>query len=197
MEITASTRRRALAFVVPDSTGQARPHYCGNNGECPYARPRAGRGMDLEQADAQRGGASGIKMDHLRDEARIPVSDYADIVSARETGRAIAETIGFRDEDLPAIAAAISETARNMVQFAGGGVFVFNRVSHNGREGIEAVAQDNGPGIASLEEAMQDGYSTSGGLGMGLPGARSLVDEFKVVSRLGLGTTVTMRKWLR
>ncbi|HEY8484185.1 MAG TPA: anti-sigma regulatory factor [Longimicrobiales bacterium] len=115
---------------------------------------------------------------------------------ARQEGRALAERLGFTGTDLVAIATAISEIARNIIQYAGEGEVVLSEVRKEGRSGILIVARDQGPGIANLELAMQDGYSTSGGLGLGLSGARRLVDEFEIVSEPGKGTTVTMRKWL-
>jgi len=104
---------------------------------------------------------------------------------------------GSRAPTWSPVATAISEIARNIIQYAGEGEVVLSEVRKEGRSGILIVARDQGPGIANLELAMQDGYSTSGGLGLGLSGARRLVDEFEIVSELGKGTTVTMRKWLQ
>lgn len=130
-------------------------------------------------------------------ERRVVIRSDSDIVVARQEGRALAERLGFTGTDLVAIATAISEIARNIIQYAGEGEVVLSEVRKEGRSGILIVARDQGPGIANLELAMQDGYSTSGGLGLGLSGARRLVDEFEIVSELGKGTTVTMRKWLQ
>jgi len=130
-------------------------------------------------------------------ERRVVIRSDRDIVVARQEGRALAERLGFTGTDLVAIATAISEIARNIIQYAGEGEVVLSEVRKEGRSGILIVARDQGPGIANLELAMQDGYSTSGGLGLGLSGARRLVDEFEIVSELGKGTTVTMRKWLQ
>jgi serine/threonine-protein kinase RsbT len=129
-------------------------------------------------------------------ERRVVIRSDRDIVVARQEGRALAERLGFTGTDLVAIATAISEIARNIIQYAGEGEVVLSEVRKEGRSGILIVARDQGPGIANLELAMQDGYSTSGGLGLGLSGARRLVDEFEIVSEPGKGTTVTMRKWL-
>lgn len=130
-------------------------------------------------------------------ERRVVIRSDRDIVVARQEGRALAERLGFTGTDLVAIATAISEIARNIIQYAGEGEVVLSEVRKEGRSGILIVARDQGPGIANLELAMQDGYSTSGGLGLGLSGARRLVDEFEIVSEPGKGTTVTMRKWLQ
>jgi serine/threonine-protein kinase RsbT len=105
--------------------------------------------------------------------------------------------LGFSSTDQTLIATAISEIARNIVSYAGRGSVLFSRIERQGRRGIEIVANDNGPGIANIELAMRDGYSTGKSLGFGLPGARRLVDELEIVSTVGVGTTVTLRKWLR
>jgi serine/threonine-protein kinase RsbT len=126
----------------------------------------------------------------------VPVANDSDIVLARDSGRKLAAEMGFRGVDLVVIATAISEVARNIVSYAmRGEVEVAPLVNSHGR-GIEIVARDEGPGIPDLELAMQDGYSTGSGLGMGLPGCKRLVDEFSIASTVGAGTTVTMVKWL-
>ena len=130
-------------------------------------------------------------------EQRIPIQDDRDIVAARLEGRASALKIGFSPGDATVIAAAISEIARNIVSYARAGEIAISAVERNGRRGIQIVARDAGPGIADIEQAMRDGYSTSGGLGLGLPGAQRLMDEFEVRSTVGRGTTVTMTKWER
>ena len=93
------------------------------------------------------------------------------------------------------IATAISELARNIVQYARQGEIVLSAVEGS-RRGIQIVARDHGPGISDLELAMRDGYSTGGSLGLGLPGARRLMDEFAIDSEVGKGTTISMKKWL-
>nr|WP_246345350.1 ATP-binding protein [Conexibacter arvalis] len=98
--------------------------------------------------------------------------------------------------DLTLVATAISEIARNITAYAGSGEIVVRPVELNGAHGLEVVARDAGPGIADVERALQDGYTTGGGLGLGLPGARRLMDEFEIVSQPGVGTTVTMTKWV-
>ncbi|MBV9508712.1 MAG: anti-sigma regulatory factor [Caulobacteraceae bacterium] len=102
---------------------------------------------------------------------------------------------GFKGSDLTLIATAISEVARNIVVYAQRGEISLRLATGGGRQGIEVVATDEGPGIADLEQAMQDGFSTGRSLGLGLPGARRLMDEFEIASTVGKGTTVTMRKW--
>jgi len=99
--------------------------------------------------------------------------------------------------DQTLLATAISEVARNIVVYARRGEVVLTAVESHGRRGVMVVARDEGPGIANPEQAMRDGYSTGNSLGMGLPGARRLMDEFELSSALGKGTTITMKKWAR
>jgi serine/threonine-protein kinase RsbT len=129
------------------------------------------------------------------DERRIPIRSDADIVIARVRGRQLAQQLGFEGSDLTLIATAISEVARNIVKYAGQGELTLGPAQRGGQRGILVVARDDGPGIADLEQAMADGFSTSGSLGLGLPGARRLMDEFDIVSEVGSGTTVTMAMW--
>lgn len=128
-------------------------------------------------------------------DARVPLRSDLDIVTARQKGRAIAAEIGFSGSQLTLIATAISEVARNIISYAGEGEITFQTVDEGNRNGIVIVAQDGGPGIADVEAAMRDGFSTGRSLGIGLPGAKRLMDEFEVVSEVGTGTTVTMSKW--
>jgi serine/threonine-protein kinase RsbT len=95
------------------------------------------------------------------------------------------------------IATAVSEVARNILEYAKRGEVVVAVIQRGDRRGLEVLARDQGPGIADVSQAMQDGFSTSRGLGLGLPGSRRLMDDFELESRVGQGTTVTMRKWLR
>jgi serine/threonine-protein kinase RsbT len=127
---------------------------------------------------------------------RIPVRGDSDVVLARQAARDLAERVGFSGSDLTVIATAVSEVTRNIVRFAGSGEVMVEMIE-GPRRGIRVVARDTGPGIADVDRAMADGYSTYHGLGMGLPGARRLMDEFGLVSELGRGTTVTMSKWCR
>jgi anti-sigma regulatory factor (Ser/Thr protein kinase) len=118
-----------------------------------------------------------------------------DVVLARQRARQIAALLGFDNQDQARIATAVSEIARNIVKFARRGEFTFSIVTESGRTGLLMTARDSGPGIADLPQAMRDGYSTYRGLGIGLPGAQRLMDEFDIVTEVGKGTTVTMMKW--
>jgi serine/threonine-protein kinase RsbT len=133
----------------------------------------------------------------VAEELRVEIASDRDIVVAREQGRALASRSGFTPGDQTVIATAISEIARNILMYAKRGEVRLRSLNDGGREGVQVVAEDRGPGIRDIGRAMQDGYSTSGGLGLGLPGAKRLMDDFEVVSALGTGTTVTMRKWKR
>ena len=128
-------------------------------------------------------------------EIAVVIRTEADIVSARQTGRGLAAAIGFNPTDQALIATAISELARNILKYAGNGEVHFSHKSVRGRDGIEVVAADQGPGIASLDDAMLDGFTTSGGLGLGLPGAKRLMDEFHVQTDSS-GTTITALKFI-
>jgi serine/threonine-protein kinase RsbT len=127
----------------------------------------------------------------------VTIANEGDIVTARQRGRAMSEQVGFQGSDLTIIATAISEIARNIVTYAKRGEIVLGPIIANGTRGVMVVARDDGPGIPDIARAMQDGYSTGRTLGLGLPGARRLMDEFEVQSEVGVGTIVTMRKWLR
>jgi serine/threonine-protein kinase RsbT len=130
-------------------------------------------------------------------EAAIPILHDGDILSARRAARALAVSLGFASTDLALIATAISEVARNILVYAKRGEVTLEAVHEGTRRGIVVVAKDEGPGIADVAQAMQDGYSSGQGLGLGLPGARRLMDEFSIESRPGLGTTIVMKKWAR
>jgi serine/threonine-protein kinase RsbT len=131
-----------------------------------------------------------------RDSVRVPVSRDADVVLARQKAREIAARAGFSGADQTVVATAISEISRNIVKFATRGEVVITLVSAGGRQGVSVVARDVGPGIEDPEQAMKDGYSTYHGLGLGLPGAKRLMDRFELESVPGEGTTVAMEKWL-
>jgi serine/threonine-protein kinase RsbT len=130
-------------------------------------------------------------------EVRVAIQREADIVLARQAGRQLAAQLGFSATDQTLIATAISEVARNIVVYAEHGEIVLAGLDEGGRTGIVVVAIDNGPGIDNKELALRDGYSTKNSLGLGLPGARRLMDDFVLDSEVGRGTTVTMRKWKR
>jgi serine/threonine-protein kinase RsbT len=129
-------------------------------------------------------------------EVSVPIRTEVDIVAARQQGRALAAQLGFSSSELALIATAISEVARNIIVYAKEGEIVVSLVESN-PAGIMVVVRDQGPGIADIELAMQDGYSTGGGLGLGLPGSKRLMDEFEIQTELGRGTTITMKKWVR
>jgi serine/threonine-protein kinase RsbT len=125
----------------------------------------------------------------------VPVRSEHDLVAARQKGRQLAESLGFSSSEATLVATAISELARNIVNYAVRGEIVLRRVHDRARRGITVIARDEGPGIANLKLALQEGYSTSGGLGLGLPGVRRIMDEFCIESAPGRGTTVTATKW--
>ncbi|MFG6116502.1 serine/threonine-protein kinase RsbT [Thalassobacillus cyri] len=120
-----------------------------------------------------------------------------DIVGARQLGRDIAKKIGFGTVDQARIATAISELARNIYLYAGSGKVCFEAIDDMNHKGLSIIAVDEGPGIEELSQVMEDGFSTSGGLGAGLPGVKRLMDEFDIVSEQGRGTEIKVVKWLR
>ena len=128
------------------------------------------------------------------DEIRVPISADPDIVTARQAARELAVRAGFTGTDLTMLATAVSEVARNIVRFADHGEVAVELLDRP-RAGIRVIARDTGPGIADVGLALSDGYSTYDGLGLGLPGARRLMDELTVESEPGHGTTVSMTKW--
>jgi serine/threonine-protein kinase RsbT len=131
----------------------------------------------------------------MEDEVRVPINADADLVAARAEGRAMAERLGFPRPDPTLIATAISEVARNIVVHVGHGEIVLRPFEEADRYGLVVIASDHGPGIRDVEAAVRDDYSGRGGLGLGLPGARRLMDDFEIVSGPDTGTTVTMKKW--
>jgi serine/threonine-protein kinase RsbT len=133
----------------------------------------------------------------LAAETRVTIQLEADIVTARQKGRELAASRGFSTTEQTLIATAISELARNIVLYAQRGEIVVSPVDEGNRRGMMVIARDEGPGIADTDLAMRDGYSTGNSLGLGLPGAKRLMDEFDLVSAPGKGTTITMKKWLR
>ena len=119
-----------------------------------------------------------------------------DIVAARQLGRNEAKSIGFSSVDQARITTAISELARNIFLYAREGEIIIERIEKNGRKGIRVTAVDNGPGIRDLHKVMEDGYSTSGGLGAGLPGIRRLMDDMDIRSVVSEGTVIRAEKWV-
>lgn len=133
----------------------------------------------------------------MADPKVITISSDLDIVAARMVARDAARALGFGAIDQARIATAISELARNIYLYAGEGSVMVKETSNGLRRGIEVVCEDQGPGIADIELVMQDGYTSSKGMGMGLPGAKRLMDEFEIASKIGTGTKITCRKWAR
>lgn len=131
----------------------------------------------------------------MTDAIRVEIAADADIVHARGEGRALAGRLGFSRTDATLIATAISEIGRNILVHAGRGEVSIAGTADEHLLGIEVVARDEGPGIADVDQALSEGYATGNGLGLGLPGAKRLMDEFSIETALGRGTTVTMRKW--
>jgi serine/threonine-protein kinase RsbT len=128
-------------------------------------------------------------------EIRVAINSDQDIVSARQKGRQMATELGFSTGDATLIATAISELARNIVSYARKGQITLKMVNGLNRQGISVVATDDGPGISDIRQALRDGFSTSGSLGLGLPGVRRLMDEFEINSQPGRGTIVAVKKW--
>lgn len=120
-----------------------------------------------------------------------------DIVAARQLGRDEAKAIGFGAVDQARITTAISELARNIYLYARAGEIVLERLREGTRVGIRIIAADKGPGINNLKKVMEDGYSTSGGLGAGLPGVKRLMDKMDIQSSVGEGTLVVIEKWVQ
>ena len=134
-------------------------------------------------------------MARMDGEIRVPIAADADLVVARAEGRALAQRLGFARPDPTLIATAISELARNVVMHVGHGEITMRPLYEDRRYGMLVVVRDEGQGIPDVEAALRDGFASRGGLGLGLPGARRLMDEFEIESELGRGTTVTMKKW--
>jgi serine/threonine-protein kinase RsbT len=125
----------------------------------------------------------------------VAINSDQDIVTARQKGRALANELGFSAGDATLIATSISELARNIVSYARRGEITLKVIHAFSRSGILVIASDSGPGIRDIRQAMRDGFSTSGSLGLGLPGVRRLMDEFEITSEPGHGTLVTVTKW--
>jgi serine/threonine-protein kinase RsbT len=134
-------------------------------------------------------------LDKVLHETCVSIRHEADVLLAYQKGRALAAEMGFSAEDQMIVVIAIMEVARNIVRYAKQGEVSFSTFQKDGRHGLRVVARDSGPGIPSIERALEDGYSTGGGLGLGLSGAKRLMDEFEIRSRTGQGTTIEMTKW--
>jgi serine/threonine-protein kinase RsbT len=131
----------------------------------------------------------------VNDEVKVEITADSDMVPARAEARALATRLGFTRTDATLIATAVSEIARNIVVHAGRGEIRLKAVYEDDRRGLVVVAEDEGPGIRDVESALEPGYASRRGLGLGLPGARSLMDEFEIKSNADRGTTVIMKKW--
>jgi serine/threonine-protein kinase RsbT len=131
----------------------------------------------------------------VEQEIRVSISSDKDIVSARQKGRSLALAVGFSAGGATLIATAISELARNIVSYAKSGEIVIRPLNGSPRRGIQVTAHDQGPGILDVQLALRDGFSTSGSLGLGLPGVKRLMDEFHIETQENRGTTVTVKKW--
>jgi serine/threonine-protein kinase RsbT len=128
---------------------------------------------------------------------RIEVTSDQDVVRVRQMVRTVAVSVKLSLVDQTKLVTAASELARNTLVYGGGGTVEVDRVENGRRSGIRIVFADQGPGIADLDLALTDGYTTGGGLGLGLSGARRLVDEFDIKTAVGQGTSITVTKWCR
>ena len=131
----------------------------------------------------------------MGDEIRVPIAHDRDLVAARAEGRALAGRLGFSRTDATLIATAISEVGRNILVHAGHGEIELRPALEGNRTGLVVVARDQGPGIRDVAAALRDGYGTKNGLGLGLPGSRRIMDDFRIDTEVGKGTTVAMCKW--
>ncbi len=133
----------------------------------------------------------------MKDESSVEILTEWDIVAARQLGRNVAKELGFGTVDQARITTAISELARNIYLYAGKGRIEIQQITQNGLKGILIIAADDGPGIPDIRQVMEDGFTTSGGLGAGLPGVKRLMDDFKIETIVGEGTDRRATKWLR
>lgn len=130
-------------------------------------------------------------------DSSVKIINEWDIVAARQLGRNVAKELGFGIVDQARITTAISELARNIYLYAGQGEITIEKIENGAKKGLTIISRDSGPGISDLRKVMEDGFSTSGGLGAGLPGVKRLMDEFSIESHLGEGTLIQSVKWLR
>jgi len=132
----------------------------------------------------------------VKEEIKVPINSYEDVVIARQSVRKIMEKMGYSLIDQTKTITAVSELARNIVIHAGKGYMLVTIIQKNNRRGITCEFKDSGPGIADIEKSMQGGYSTVKSLGLGLSGSKKLSDDFSITSSIGKGTTVSITKWL-
>lgn len=130
------------------------------------------------------------------EDTSFAVSTDKDVVQIREHARDMAGTLGFSRNDRTMITTVVSEICRNILEYAQRGELRIKLVNNNSQKGLQIIACDDGPGIADVKKAMQDGYSTGRGMGVGLPGSKRIMDEFEIESKPGKGTKITMCKWL-
>jgi serine/threonine-protein kinase RsbT len=128
---------------------------------------------------------------------RVPIIHEADVTRALLEARMLAKSMTFSEVDTQMIATAVSELARNIIKYADKGEIIIDKIEKGYHAGIEIVVRDKGPGIADIEQAVSDNFSSSGTLGLGLPGVKRMMDEFEIQSTVGQGTTVLIRKWRR
>lgn len=133
----------------------------------------------------------------MKNQPCVKIMTEWDIVTARQLGRKAAKELGFGTVDQARITTAISELARNIYLYAGKGQICIEELHEMGKRGLKLIASDEGPGISDIKKVMEDGYSSSGGLGAGLPGVKRLMDEFQLYSNPGEGTDIHAVKWLR
>lgn len=138
----------------------------------------------------------GDTVEAMDETATIAIDAVADIVTARQRGREMALRLGFSETESTLIATIISELARNIVLYAQSGEIKLERASGGEKRGLSITCHDSGPGIPDIQRAMIGGYSTSGGLGLGLCGVQRMVDELHIDSKVGKGTTIVAKKWL-
>ncbi|MDP4162991.1 MAG: anti-sigma regulatory factor [Bacillota bacterium] len=133
----------------------------------------------------------------MTNQSCVKIFNEWDIVAARQLGRNVAKELGFGIVDQARITTAISELARNIYLYAGQGQICIEKLYDGGKSGLKIISIDSGPGISDIRQVMEDGFSTSGGLGAGLPGVKRLMDEFSIDSSPGSGTDIRATKWLR
>lgn len=126
----------------------------------------------------------------------IQIYHEKDIVEARQLGRELTKELGFGNVDQVRITTVISELARNIFLYAPGGEISLESVHETKKTGIVIIAKDKGPGIKNIRKVLEDGYTTSGGLGAGLPGVKRIMDDFTIHSDIGVGTLIEAKKWL-
>lgn len=137
----------------------------------------------------------GMDMVKRTGKVEIPIKEDTDVLIARQKGREMAQELGFSPNAQVIISIALSEVAQNISVHAESGAIILVPVCANGQVGLSIIARDGGPGIPDITKALEDGYSTKGSLGLGLPGAKRLMDEFEICSNVGLGTVIRMKKW--